>query len=104
MVGIVYAANGSQEATAAPSVMGILPPLLMMMAIFYFLLIRPQQKKQKEKDAIIKGLKEGDNVITTGGIYGNISKIKGETVILKIAENVKIKVERNSINGLKKEP
>lgn len=103
MIGIVYADNGAQGASA-PSFMGILPPLLMMMVIFYFLLIRPQQKKQKEKDETLKALKEGDNVVTTGGIYGSISKIKGDTVVLKIAENVKIKIERSAVNGLKNEP
>ncbi len=101
MVSLVYAENGIQESPPSPSVMGILPPLLMMVAIFYFLLIRPQQKKQKEKDALLQNLKDGDNVITNSGIYGSVSKIKGNIVILKIAENVKIKIDKAAVSGLK---
>lgn len=101
MVTLAYAENGVQDSPAGPSVMGILPPLLMMLAIFYLLLIRPQQKKQKDREAMLDGLKEGDNVITNGGIYGNISKIKDKVVILKIAEKVKIKIDKSALSGIK---
>ena len=105
MIGLVYADNGAQDyPPPSPSFLGVLPPLLMMMAIFYFLLIRPQQKKQKEREEVLKNIKEGDNVITTGGIYGNIAKIKGDTIILKIADNVKIKIDRSAVSGPKNEP
>lgn len=104
MVELVYADNGAQELPPGPSVMGIVPPLLMMMVIFYFLLIRPQQKKQKEKEAMIGALKDGDNVVTNGGIYGTISKIKDNIVILKIAENTKIKIDKSAVTGLKTDP
>ena len=103
MWSIAYAANGAQEVAPGPTMSGILPPLLMMMVIFYFLLIRPQQKKQKKRDAMLGELKDGDNVMTTGGIYGTISKIKGNIIILKIAENVKIKVDKSCVSGLKED-
>lgn len=72
--------------------------LLPMMAIFYFLLIRPQQKRQRELQAMISALKTGDKVITTGGIHGIVSNVKdGSTLSLKIADNVKIEVDKSAI-------
>jgi preprotein translocase subunit YajC len=72
--------------------------LLPMMAIFYFLLIRPQQKRQRELQAMISALKTGDKVITTGGIHGIVSNVKdGATLSLKIADNVKIEVDKAAI-------
>ena len=72
--------------------------LLPMMAIFYFLLIRPQQKRQRELQAMISALKTGDKVVTTGGIHGIVSNVKdGATLSLKIADNVKIEVDKSAI-------
>ena len=81
----------------------LLPPMIMMFAIFYFILIRPQQKKQKEVQKLLDDLKEGDNVVTLSGIHGSIKKIKDDTVMLQIAENVKIKINRTSIAAMKSE-
>jgi len=76
-------------------------PLLMMVAvlgIFYVLLILPQQRKQKQLRAMLSALKSGDKVVTSGGIYGTIAGIDGETVILRIADQVKIRVARSAIS------
>ena len=59
--------------------------------VFYFLLIRPQQKKAKEHKQMLEGLKKGDKVITSGGVYAVIEAVGTTTVTLKIAENVKVK-------------
>ena len=75
-------------------------PLFMMiivMGIFYVLLILPQQRRQKQLRAMLSALKNGDKVVTSGGIYGTISGIDGDTVILKIADQVKIRVARSAI-------
>lgn len=80
---------------------GMIPPLIAMFAIFYFLLIRPQQKKQKEHDAMLTSLKEGVTVLTSGGLYGTIKKIKDDVITLQIAENVRVKVSRESVSSLK---
>lgn len=69
--------------------------------IFYFLLIRPQSKKQKQQQEMLNGLRKGDKVITSGGIYGTISKVREEVVVLQVAENVKIEVARSAIATLK---
>ena len=76
-------------------------PIIAMFAIFYFLLIRPQSKKQKEHQLMLDNLKEGDNVITTGGIYGTIAKIKEDAITLQVAENVKVKIGKGYISALK---
>jgi len=76
-------------------------PLLMMvvvLGIFYVLLILPQQRKQKQLRAMLSALKSGDKVVTSGGIYGTIAGIDGETVILRIADQVKIRVARSAIS------
>lgn len=67
-------------------------------ALIYFMSIRPQAKKQKELVARISALKTGDRVVTTGGIYGTVSNVKdGSTLILKIADNVKIEIDKSAI-------
>jgi preprotein translocase subunit YajC len=75
-------------------------PLVMMvvvMGIFYVMLILPQQRQRKKLQEMLGALKSGDKVITNGGIYGTINGIDGETVILKIADQVKIRVARSAI-------
>ena len=89
-----------QDATAADTFMSFLP-LIAIFVIFYFLLIRPQHKKQKEQQAMLGALKEGDAIITSGGIHGSIVKIKDNVLTVQIAENVKIKIDRNYVASLK---
>jgi preprotein translocase subunit YajC len=75
-------------------------PLTMMvvvMAIFYVMLILPQQRQRKKTQAMLAALKSGDKVITNSGIYGTINGIDGETVILRIADQVKIRIARSAI-------
>ena len=66
-------------------------------AIIYFTMIAPQQKKQKKLNAFRDGLRNGDKVMTAGGIYGRIREVKDSTVILEIADGVRIKIDKNSI-------
>jgi len=79
----------------------LLPPMIIMFAIFYFILIRPQQKKQQEVRKMLDELKEGDTVVTLSGIHGTIKKLKDDIVMLQIAENVRIKINRSSISTKK---
>jgi preprotein translocase subunit YajC len=75
-------------------------PLLMMvivMGIFYVMLILPQQRQRKKVSEMLGTLKTGDKVITNGGIYGTINGLDGDTIILKIAEQVKIRIARSAI-------
>ena len=78
-------------------------PIVLMVVIFYFLLIRPQQKRQKEHEKMVQAVKSGDKVVAAGGIYGVISNVKDKSVIMKIADNVKIEVDKASITVVSRE-
>jgi preprotein translocase subunit YajC len=73
--------------------------LPLMLAVFYFLMIRPQQKKQREVDEMLKALKRGDTVRTSGGIRGEITDMTDTEVTLLIADKVKINVLRSHVAG-----
>jgi preprotein translocase subunit YajC len=88
---------------SAKDMVGFLVPMLAFFAIFYFLLILPAQRRQKKANEMLAALKAGDKVITNGGIYGTIAGLEGDAVLLRIAEQVKIKVARSAISGLQRE-
>lgn len=71
--------------------------IIVLIAIFYFFMIRPQSKKQKQIKKFREGLSVGDKVITAGGIYGKIKDIKETTFLLEISDNVKIRIDKNSV-------
>ena len=78
-------------------------PIIFIFVIFYFLLIRPQQKQKKEHQNLLANLKVGDNVLTTGGIYGRITGIKDDKVTVEISDKVRVKVNRGHIAGVVKQ-
>jgi len=74
--------------------------LLMMgliIVVFYFFMIRPQMKRQKELRKFRDSLQKGDNVITTGGIYGKVAEIKETTIIMQVDEGVKLKIDKSAV-------
>lgn len=79
-----------------------LAPMLIIFGIFYLLLILPMRKRQKALQQMIQSLKKGDRVLTNGGLYGEIAAVdeSAGTVMLRIADNVKVKVARSAISGL----
>lgn len=70
-------------------------------AIFYFFMIRPQRNKAKQHQDLIRSLEVGDKVMTFGGIYGTIAKIKDGSLLLEVAEGVAIEMSKNSISGIR---
>ena len=73
-------------------------PLILIFGIMYFLLIRPQQKKLKEHKAMVEALRRGDQVLTQGGIVGKVTHVNEDgTVVVEIADNVKVKVVKATI-------
>jgi preprotein translocase subunit YajC len=72
-------------------------PIIAMVAIIYFLLIRPQQKEHKRHQEMISSLKKGDEVVTTGGLYGRIAALNNEKITLKVSDNTKVVVEREKV-------
>jgi len=81
----------------AGSSLGMFLPMLIVMGIFYVMLILPQQRQRKKTQAMLAALKTGDKVITSSGIYGTVNGFDGEVVILRIAEQVKIRISRSAI-------
>lgn len=73
-------------------------PLIIIFGIFYFLLILPQQKKQKAHQVMLQNLRQGDKVVTIGGIFGKIVSIRGEVITLEIANQVRVEVVRSGIS------
>lgn len=84
-------------ANPAPSPIAQFAPLIFIGVIFYFLLIRPQQKQRKEQQKLIEALKTGDKVVTSAGIHGLIANVKEKTVLLKVADNVKIEIDKAAV-------
>jgi preprotein translocase subunit YajC len=92
---ILYAQEA--QPAAQGSLLGGLLPIILIFVIFYFLLIRPQQKRQKDIMKMRQEIQKNDKVVTNGGIIGTIYSIQGEEVVLKVDDNVKIRVRKSAI-------
>ena len=78
-------------------------PLIFIFIIMYFVMIRPQKKRQEQQQKLIGNLKTGDRVVTNAGIHGLISNVKETTVFVKVADNVKIEIDKSAITNVLKE-
>ena len=72
-------------------------PMLLILVVFYFLLVAPMRKRQRELQTMIAGLQKGDRVVTNGGLHGEIAGVESAVVILKVADQVKVRVSRSAI-------
>lgn len=95
---LVAFANGS-----APSGLMQFVPIILIFAIFYFLLLAPMRRRQKALRETIENLKRGDRVVTTGGFYGEVVAIEGKDLMLKLADNIKVRVAKSAVAGLESE-
>ena len=77
-----------------------LVPFVLVLGIFYFVILLPMRKKQQKVQEFLESLKVGDKVVTTGGIYGQVTKLAGEVVQLQIADKVRIDISKAAIGGL----
>ncbi len=85
---------------------GIMSTLIMfalIIGIFYFMILRPQQKRQKERQKLLDSVKKGDKVITAGGLHGTVAGLDEKTLLIQVADNVKMKFERSAIGSVVKE-
>ena len=73
---------------------------VLMFAALYFFMIAPQRKKQKEQEKMLAALSTGDEIMTTGGIYGTITNVKEDRFIVRIAENTKIEIAKSFVSGV----
>ena len=68
--------------------------------IFYFMIIRPQQKRQKERQKLLSGVQKGDKIVTIGGVYGTVVGIEEKTILVQIADNVKVKFDKSAVSTI----
>ncbi len=99
MIDIAYA-MGQGGAAGQGGGFSAFIPLILMFVIFYFLLIRPQQKKQKDHRLMISNVKNGDRIITSGGIHGRITSVGDNTLTIEIADRVRVKLNRTNVSAL----
>lgn len=99
---VLLLAQAQGQAQSNPF-LGLAVPMIAIIGIFYFLMIRPAQTRQKKIATMLSNLKNGDKVITNGGIYGTVVGLEQDAVQLRIAEQVKIKVSRSAVAGLQAE-
>ncbi len=94
----------SAHAQAAdPAVGGDFSGLLLIAGMFilmYFMIIRPQRKRQKEHQSLIEGVAKGDEVLTTGGILGKVTKVDGDYMVLEVSNNVELKFQKVSLHAV----
>jgi preprotein translocase subunit YajC len=77
-------------------------PMLMMVLVFvamWFLIIAPQRKKMKEHDKMVSALKPGDEIVTSGGLYGTIQQVQGDRLVIKISDNVRVELAKGFISA-----
>ena len=75
----------------------------LIIAIFYFMIIRPQQKRQKEREKLLSAIKKGDKIVTSGGLHGKVIAVEEKTLLVELADNLKVKLERSSVAVVNKQ-
>ena len=95
---LLQAAGAAGQGAAGGGSLSFILMLALMFLVMWLFMIRPQRKQQKELEAMRNSLKKGDKVITAGGIYGTVADIDGNTVLVKVDGEVKIRVDKTSIN------
>jgi len=85
------------EAPQSSGIMSLLP-LFILFAVFWFFLIRPQMKQAKEHRTMVKALAKGDEIVTNGGMLGKIKEVGDNFIVLEIAKEVQVKIQKNAIS------
>ena len=98
---LAYAMGPQPGGGGGSSLMNFLP-IILIFVVFYFLLIRPQQRRAKEHRNVLSNLKVGDQVLTSGGVYGRITGLRDDFVTVEISDKVRVKVSRGHIAGVVK--
>jgi preprotein translocase subunit YajC len=104
LIDLLFLAQAASPAPDAPqpSFLVSMMPLIFIVVIFYFLLIRPQQKRQKDHQKLVASIKSGDKIVTSSGIHGIVANVKEKTILVKVADNVKIEFDRSSVAAVEK--
>lgn len=94
---IAMAAPQGAEGQASGSGIGMFVYLGLMLLLLYFLLIRPQKRREKERRALLDAVKTGDRILFGGGFIGTVANVKEKTLLVKIADNVKVEIARAAV-------
>jgi preprotein translocase subunit YajC len=92
-----------QGGNPTDSLISTLIMFALIIGIFYFMILRPQQKRQKERQKMLEAVKKGDKVVTAGGLHGTVAGLDDKTVLLQVADNVKMKFDRSAVNTIIRE-
>jgi preprotein translocase subunit YajC len=103
MFSSIIAMAPAQQGQGGGEIYSTLIMFALIIGIFYLMIIRPQQKRAKEREALLGQIKKGDKIITAGGIHGEIVGVDEKTLLIEIADKVKVKIERNSISVVNKQ-
>jgi preprotein translocase subunit YajC len=100
VIDLAYAMGPAPGGNSGPAGMLIqLVPMILIFGIFFFLLIRPQQRDRRRREDMLRTLKKGDRVVTTGGLIGTIVGLNEQTVTLKVADTVRVECLRSAVTG-----
>jgi preprotein translocase subunit YajC len=89
-----------QGADGGGSMVSTLVMFSLIILIFYFMILRPQQKRQKERQKLLEGVKKGDKITTVGGLHATVLGVEDKTLLIQIADNVKVKVEKSAVSNI----
>ena len=98
---LAQAAPAAPAAPAGSSLISLLP-IVFIFVIGYYVMIRPQMRRQKEQQKLVAALKTGDRVVTASGIHGLITNVKETTVLVKVADNVKLEMDKTAVTNVLK--
>lgn len=100
MISSAFAQDGGAGAPGGAAGFASFLPMILIFAVFYFLLIRPQQKQQKLHRQMVADAKRGDQVVTASGLYGKIAAIDDSIIMLELADQVQVKMDKNFISTI----
>ncbi len=100
MNGLLLALMAQQGGDAGGGMVSTVVMFALIIFIFYFMIIRPQSKRQKERQKMLEAMKKGDKIVTSGGLHGKIIGMEDKTVLVEIADNVKVKVEKSAVSAV----
>jgi preprotein translocase subunit YajC len=100
LIGQYFILMAPQGGEGGGSMVSTLIMFSLIILIFYFMILRPQQKRQKERQKLLDGVKKGDKVTTIGGIHATVLGLEDKTVLIQIADNVKVKIDKSAIANI----
>jgi len=96
---LISTAQAAETGAQGGSLMSLVP-LILIFVIFYFLLIRPQSKRQKEHQQMVASLEKGDEVVTSGGVIGQLTHVGEQFVTVEVADRIEVKIQRHAVTAV----